>query len=152
MRSIGNQHNWFSVDGVLDAFEMSGYIADQATAQWALGKLTKGLGKPMGKQSRKINDYLLKTVGASPEARVAFQGKVSDALTKLGGYGRAYYGSIPISVGYGMAAYDEVRKKGLEAIIGQINNEIDSSPEYAAEKQAILDKYGSIDGTENPNA
>lgn len=152
VRGTGNQHNWFSVDGTLDAFEMSGYIADQATAQWALGKLTKGLGKPIGKQSRKINDYLLKTVGASPEARVAFQGKVSDALTRLGGYGRAYYGSIPISVGYGMAAYDEVRQKGLEAILGQINNEIDSSPEYAAEKQAILDRYGLIDGTENPNA
>ena len=32
VRGTGNQHNWFSVDGALDAFEMSGYIADQATA------------------------------------------------------------------------------------------------------------------------
>lgn len=148
VRATGHQHDWLSYDGVLDAFEMSGYIADQASAQWALGKLTKWLNKPIGAESRKLNNYLLGKLGASPEARVAFQGRVSDFLTKAGGYGRAYYGSIPISVGYGMAAYDEVRQKGLESILGQINQEIDESPEYKAQEQAILDKYGIIDVSE----
>jgi len=71
VRAIGTQHNWFSIDGALDAFEMSGYIADQATAQWALGRLTKGLGKPIGAQSRKINDWILRKVGTSAENRLA---------------------------------------------------------------------------------
>ena len=148
VRATGTQHNWFSIDGALDAFEMSGYIADQATAQWTLGKLTKGLGKPIGAQSRSINDWMLNKIGVSAENRLAIQGALNDVFTKTGGYARAYYGSIPISVGYGMAAYDEVRQKGLEQIVGQINKEIDESPEYAAQVQAIYDKYGLIDASE----
>jgi len=46
-----------------------------------------------------------------------------------------------------MAAYDEVRQKGLEQIVNQINKEIDESPEYIAQERAIYDKYGIIDAS-----
>jgi len=56
------------------------------------------------------NFKMLGKTGLSDTNKLAVQGTLTDLFNKLHGYSKAYFGSIPISVGYGMAAYDKVRE------------------------------------------
>lgn len=120
------------------AFEMSGYMGNQMATYYLLGTLNKGLDKTLGRQVKAGAFRLSKALKETNRQIMQTQKALNRLFEMSGGLSRMYVTSIPISFGYGRAAYDGVKEAGLQELQQRITNSVLSDQNYVAERKEIL--------------